>query len=69
MNRNKPEVALPIKMTSLLPNEAMMYIETSEPKIPVTLIIIGNVFYNLGNTPSIRSPEQFITEGPPKNGC
>lgn len=57
MNRNKPEVALPIKMTSLLPNEAMMYIETSEPKIPVTLIIIGNVFYNLGNTPSIRSPE------------
>ena len=54
---NRPHDALPMRITSLRPNAAKMYIENKEPNMPVMFIIIGNIDYRFGNIPYIKSPE------------
>lgn len=56
-------------MIDLRPNRANTRIESKDPTIPIILIIIGNVASRRGNTPDIKSPEYWVTEGPPINGC
>lgn len=69
--RNKKQASEkePNKIISLLPNFDVTHIAKSEPIIPVALMIIGKILSNWGKTPSIKSPEYCITEGPPKKGC
>lgn len=55
--RHRAEEAVPNNMISLLPNLARIPIESKAPNIPVILIMIGKMAYNLGKIPSIRSPE------------
>jgi hypothetical protein len=56
-------------MICRLPHLAKTKIESNDPIMPVVLMMMGKIFSNLGNMPSIKSPEYWITVGPPRKGC